>query len=141
MRHQALLADRQQASRDLILRAHNNRKDAVVVQIHVCMLDLYEQVLATHTDYAALRTHLLDSPALRTLHDLAYKAARDIESGVRDSFPGRNRAANFEQLLLFPVIGVLDHHDGIGSARNDSAGGDRRGGPCAEFLDRLDSGG
>ncbi|MGW8394948.1 FUSC family membrane protein [Pseudoduganella sp. HUAS MS19] len=80
VRHQALLADRQQASRDLILRAHNNRKDAVVVQIHVCMLDLYEQVLATHTDYAALRTHLLDSPALRTLHDLAYKAARDIES-------------------------------------------------------------
>jgi uncharacterized membrane protein YccC len=80
VRHQALLADRQQASRDLILRAHNNRKDAVVVQIHVCMLDLYEQVLATHTDYAALRTHLVDSPALRTLHDLAYKAARDIES-------------------------------------------------------------
>ncbi|MCE3261916.1 MAG: hypothetical protein K0R43_995 [Pseudoduganella sp.] len=80
VRHQALLADRQQASRDLILRAHNNRKDAVVVQIHVCMLDLYEQILATHTDYSALRTHLLDSPALRTLHDLAYKAARDIES-------------------------------------------------------------
>ncbi|WP_374582314.1 FUSC family membrane protein [Pseudoduganella sp.] len=93
VRHQALLADRQQASRDLILRAHNNRKDAVVVQVHVCMLDLYEQILATHTDYAALRTHLLDSPALRTLHDLAYKAARDIESVAyavtrnRPSFP------------------------------------------------------
>ena len=32
IRHQSLLADRQQASRDLILRAHNNAKDAIVVQ-------------------------------------------------------------------------------------------------------------
>jgi uncharacterized membrane protein YccC len=80
VRHQALLADRQQASRDLILRSHQNRKDAIVVQIHVCMLDLYEQILSTHTDYALLRTHLADAPVLATLHDLAYKAARDIES-------------------------------------------------------------
>jgi uncharacterized membrane protein YccC len=80
VRHQSLLADRQQASRDLILRAHQNRKDAIVVQIHVCMLDLYELVLSTHTDYALLRTHLADSPVLKSLHDLAYKAARDIES-------------------------------------------------------------
>jgi uncharacterized membrane protein YccC len=107
VRHQALLADRQQASRDLILRAHNNRKDAVVVQIHVCMLDLYEQVLATHTDYAALRTHLLDSPALRTLHDLAYKAARDIESVAyavtrdRPSYP----EINYE-----PELRALEQH-------------------------------
>ncbi|CAN7610104.1 FUSC family protein [Pseudoduganella sp. LjRoot289] len=80
VRHQALLADRQQASRDLILRSHQNRKDAIVVQIHVCMLDLYELILSTHTDYAQLRSHLADSPVLATLHDLACKAARDIES-------------------------------------------------------------
>jgi len=80
VRHQALLADRQQASRDLILRAHQNRKDAIVVQVHVCMLDLYELILSTHTDYAQLRVHLVDTPALKSLHDLAFKAARDIES-------------------------------------------------------------
>ena len=80
VRHQALLADRQQASRDLILRAHQNRKDAIVVQVHVCMLDLYELILSTHTDYAQLRVHLVDTPALKALHDLAFKAARDIES-------------------------------------------------------------
>jgi uncharacterized membrane protein YccC len=80
VRHQSVLADRQQASRDLILRAHQNRKDAIVVQIHVCMLDLYELVLSTHTDYALLRTHLADSPVLKALHNLAYSAARDIES-------------------------------------------------------------
>uniref|UniRef100_UPI0025FA7899 FUSC family protein n=1 Tax=Rugamonas sp. TaxID=1926287 RepID=UPI0025FA7899 len=76
----SLLADRQQASRDLILRSHQNSKDAIVVQTHVCMLDLYELVLSTHTDYAQLRMHLADTPVLNSLRDLAYKAARDIES-------------------------------------------------------------
>jgi uncharacterized membrane protein YccC len=33
-----------------------------VVQVHVCMLDLYELILSTHTDYAQLRQHLADSP-------------------------------------------------------------------------------
>jgi uncharacterized membrane protein YccC len=105
VRHQALLADRQQASRDLILRAHNNRKDAVVVQIHVCMLDLYEQVLATHTDYAALRTHLLDSPALRTLHDLAYKAARDIESVA---YAVTRKRASYPEVDYTPELMALE---------------------------------
>ena len=80
VRHQSILADRQQASRDLILRSHKNSKDAIVVQVHVCMLDLYELILSTHTDYALLRQHLADSDVLQSLHDLAYKAARDIES-------------------------------------------------------------
>lgn len=105
VRHQALLADRQQASRDLILRAHNNRKDAVVVQIHVCMLDLYEQILATHTDYAALRTHLLDSPALRTLHDLAYKAARDIESVA---YAVTRDRASYQEVDYAPELTALE---------------------------------
>jgi uncharacterized membrane protein YccC len=80
VRHQSMLADRQQASRDLILRSHKNSKDAIVVQVHVCMLDLYELILSTHTDYALLRQHLADSEVLKSLHDLAYKAARDIEA-------------------------------------------------------------
>ncbi len=105
VRHQALLADRQQASRDLILRAHNNRKDAVVVQIHVCMLDLYEQILATHTDYAALRTHLADSPALRTLHDLAYKAARDIESVA---YAVTRKRASYPEVDYTPELTALE---------------------------------
>ena len=80
VRQQSVLADRQQASRDLILRSHENSKDAIVVQVHVCMLDLYEMILSTHTDYAQLRTHLADSEVLTSLRDLAYKAARDIEA-------------------------------------------------------------
>ena len=80
VRQQSVLADRQQASRDLILRSHENSKDAIVVQVHVCMLDLYEMILSTHTDYAQLRAHLADSEVLTSLRDLAYKAARDTEA-------------------------------------------------------------
>jgi uncharacterized membrane protein YccC len=80
VRHQSLLADRQQASRDLILRGHGSATDAIVVQVHVCMLDLYELILSTHTDYAQLRAHLSDSDALHALHRIACKAARDIET-------------------------------------------------------------
>jgi len=105
VRHQALLADRQQASRDLILRAHNNRKDAIVVQIHVCMLDLYEQVLSTHTDYAQLRTHLADSPALASLHGLAYKAARDIESVA---YAVTRKRASFQSISYEPELKAIE---------------------------------
>jgi uncharacterized membrane protein YccC len=80
VRHQSLLADRHQAARDLILRGHHDRHDAIAVQVHVSMLDVYELVLSTHTDYALLRAHLADSDVLRALRDLAFKAARDIES-------------------------------------------------------------
>jgi uncharacterized membrane protein YccC len=80
VRHQSLLADRQQASRDLILRGRRNRRDAIVIQVHVCMLDLYEMILSTHTDYALLRTHLADTEALSALQRIAVKAARDIET-------------------------------------------------------------
>ncbi|HEV7813752.1 MAG TPA: FUSC family membrane protein [Janthinobacterium sp.] len=80
VRHQSILADRHQAARDLILRDNDSNKDAITVQVHVSMLDVYELVLSTHTDYALLRAHLADSEVLRALHDLAYKAARDIEA-------------------------------------------------------------
>jgi uncharacterized membrane protein YccC len=105
IRHQSLLADRQQASRDLILRSHNNAKDAIVVQVHVCMLDLYELILSTHTDYAQLRVHLADSPVLKTLHDLAYKAARDIESVAYDV---TRKMASYPEMSYEPELDAIE---------------------------------
>lgn len=105
IRHQSLLADRQQASRDLILRSHNNAKDAVVVQVHVCMLDLYELILSTHTDYALLRTHLADSPVMQTLHDLAYKAARDIESVAYDV---TRKKSSYPEISYAPEMAAIE---------------------------------
>lgn len=80
VRQQSVLADKQQVSRDMILRGDPGERDAILVQIHFGMLDLYELVLATHTDYALLRRHLADADVLGLLRRLAYKAALDVQS-------------------------------------------------------------
>ena len=80
VRQQSVLAERQQASRDLILRGKPSPDDTILVQVHYAMFDLYELVLSTHTDYVLLRQHFAGGAVLPLLGDLIGKAARDIES-------------------------------------------------------------
>jgi uncharacterized membrane protein YccC len=80
VREQSVLAERQQASRDLILRGKPKADEAILVQVHYAMFDLYEVVLATHTDYVLLREQYAGGPVLPLLGDLIGKAARDIEA-------------------------------------------------------------
>jgi uncharacterized membrane protein YccC len=80
VRQQSVLAERQQASRDLVLYGRPRTDEILLVQVHYAMFDLYELVLATHTDYALLRQHFADGPVLPLLGDLIGKAALDIES-------------------------------------------------------------
>jgi uncharacterized membrane protein YccC len=80
VREQSVLAERQQASRDLILRGKPAPDEAILVQVHYAMFDLYELVLSTHTDYGILRQHFASGPILPVLGDLIGKAARDIEA-------------------------------------------------------------
>jgi uncharacterized membrane protein YccC len=80
VREQSVLAERQQASRDLILRGEPASDEIILVQVHYAMFDLYELVLSTHTDYELLRQHFAKDPILPLLGDLIGKAARDIEA-------------------------------------------------------------
>lgn len=80
VRQQIVLAERQQAARDLILRGKSPPGDAILVQVHYAMFDLYELVLATHTDYVLLRRYFAHTPILPILGALVGKAAHDIES-------------------------------------------------------------
>ena len=80
IRRQVVLAERQQAARDLILRGSGTERDQVLVQVHYAMLDLYELVLATYTDYALLRRQFADADVLTWMRDLIAKAANHIES-------------------------------------------------------------
>ncbi|GGC59309.1 hypothetical protein GCM10011396_02790 [Undibacterium terreum] len=82
VRQQIIIADKQQASRDMLLRGKQDEQDAVLVQVHFRMLDLYELVLATHTDYVVLRRYLSDTEVLDLMHQMVDKAARDIESAA-----------------------------------------------------------
>ncbi|MDB5822621.1 MAG: protein of unknown function YccS/YhfK [Herminiimonas sp.] len=80
VRQQIRLAEKQQASRDLILRGDPAPQDAVLVVVHYGMFELYELVLSTHTDYVQLRRHFAQGPVLPALHSLVRKVARDIAS-------------------------------------------------------------
>lgn len=80
VRQQIVLADKQQAARDLILRDLHTKQDGLLVQVHLSMLELYEQILSTHADYALLRSHFGSSDVMIFLRDLANKTAEDIES-------------------------------------------------------------
>jgi uncharacterized membrane protein YccC len=96
VRQQIVLAERQQASRDLILRGKPSAADVVLVQVHYAMFDLYELVLSTHTDYVLLRKHFAGSPVLPLLRDLIGKAARDIESVAYAMTRNRPFTAGFD---------------------------------------------
>lgn len=106
VRQQSVLADKQQVSRDLILRGRQNERDAILIQVHFGMLDLYELVLSTYTDYALLRRHLADADILSSLHSMASKAAQDTESIAfaitrkRASFPSISYQAENEAIKL-----------------------------------------
>ena len=93
VRQQIVLADKQQASRDLILRTEPGETDAVLVRIHYSMLDLYELILSTHTDYALLRRHFADHDVLTALHDVMARAADDIGALAYDVTRKRTAAS------------------------------------------------
>ena len=80
VRQQIVLADKQQASRDLVLRDVEGAQDKILVQVHFVMFDLYEHILSTHTDYALLRHHFADADILTYLRDLINKMAKDCET-------------------------------------------------------------
>lgn len=79
VRQQIMVAEKQQSSRDLLLRDMHTKQDGLLVHVHLVMLDLYEQVLTTHTDYALLRSYFAENNVMVFLRDIANKAAADIE--------------------------------------------------------------
>lgn len=80
IRKQVQLSEKQQGARDLVLQRRQGPDDARLIQIHLAMLDVYEQILSTHADYAALHRHFGQHEVLLFLRDLIDKAMRDIEA-------------------------------------------------------------
>jgi uncharacterized membrane protein YccC len=76
----------------MILRSQRENEDLTLVQVHYAMIDLYELVLSTHTEYALLRKYFADTNILPLLGKLIDKAAHDIESVAYDVT--RNRASS-----------------------------------------------
>jgi len=109
-----VLAERQQAARDLILRGRRGERDQVLVQVHYAMLDLYELVLATYTDYPLLRRQFADADVLTWLRDLVTKAALDIESlafAIASQRPSVQRVSYAPELkALAAALDEMERH-------------------------------
>jgi uncharacterized membrane protein YccC len=123
VRQQSVLAERQQASRDLILRGKPAPNEAVLVQVHYAMFDLYELVLSTHTDYVLLRQHFADGAVLPLLADLIGKAARDIESVAYAMTRGRpsRQTIDYRDELRLLAKALRDLPPGEGEAAEAQA--------------------
>ncbi|REE87197.1 FUSC family protein [Cupriavidus plantarum] len=89
VRQQMVVAERQQAARDLVLRGNKTLHDGLLVQVHLRMLDLYEYVLSTNTDYQMLRQTFGGTPVLDLLRDLVRKMSQDVEDIAFDVTRGR----------------------------------------------------
>ncbi|MBB1632846.1 FUSC family protein [Cupriavidus sp. UME77] len=96
VRQQIVVAERQQAARDLVLRGNRTTHDGLLVQVHMRMLDLYEYILSTNTDYPLLRQTFGSTPVLDHLRRLVQLMCKDVEGIAYDITRGRPSYASVD---------------------------------------------
>ncbi|WP_454765615.1 FUSC family protein [Cupriavidus campinensis] len=89
VRQQIVVAERQQAARDLVLRANKTPRDGLLVRVHLRMLDLYEYILSTNTDYPLLRQTFGGTPVLDALRRVVLGLGKDLDEIAYDITRGR----------------------------------------------------
>ncbi|TCT03780.1 FUSC family protein [Paralcaligenes ureilyticus] len=84
IRTQADMTDKHQAARDMVLRelpkghGRGDHHRVTLLNIFVDMIDLLDNLVATHTDYATLRQRLPDSDIMLFCRDALYKLSISI---------------------------------------------------------------
>ncbi|WP_005033930.1 FUSC family protein [Holophaga foetida] len=80
----AVVADRLQVARDLVFRSMRTSRDGMLAATLSELLELFELMLSSQTDYGILREYFADSELLTFYRDLALKAGQDLENiGLR----------------------------------------------------------
>ncbi|MCY1261760.1 integral membrane protein, YccS/YhfK family [compost metagenome] len=114
VRQQIVVAERQQAARDLVLRGNRTPHDGLLVQVHMRMLDLYEYILSTNTDYPLLRQTFAGTPVLDHLRGLVLQMCKDVEEIAYEVTRGRASYATVEYRpglrAVEAEIAQLRHH-------------------------------
>ena len=114
VRQQIVVAERQQAARDLVLRSNRTPHDGLLVQVHLRMLDLYEYILSTNTDYPMLRQTFAGTPVLDHLRGLVMQMCKDVEEIAYEVTRGRGSYATVEYRpglrAVEAEIAQLRHH-------------------------------
>lgn len=80
VRQQIVLAERQQLARDLVLRDVKTAEDRRLLQIHLRMLDVYEYILSTNTDYQTLRRDFAGTDVMDVLARMVRRLQEDMEA-------------------------------------------------------------
>lgn len=88
---QMVVVEKQQATRDLVLRRVVTMQDVRLVGCLLASLDVFERIFSSSTDYELLQTYFAGSDAMLFLRDLAEKGAQDLEE-LAYSIAGRRRA-------------------------------------------------
>lgn len=114
IRTQSDMADKHQTARDMVLRelpkGHGGRGDhlrTVLLNVFVDMVNLLDNMVATHTDYATLRRELPDSDTLLYAQDallkislgvsrIALNISRNKKIAQRGSIKAETRAFEYE---------------------------------------------
>ncbi|CAG9179352.1 hypothetical protein LMG23992_03982 [Cupriavidus laharis] len=109
VRQQIIVAERQQAARDLVLRGNRTPHDGLLVQVHLRMLDLYEYILSTNTDYPLLRQTFGGTPVLDHLRGLVMLMCKDVEEIAYEVTRGR------------PSYAAVDYRDGLRAVEREIA--------------------
>lgn len=122
VRQQIVVAERQQAARDMVLRGNRTPHDGLLVQVHLRMLDLYEYLLSTNTDYALLRQTFGGTPVLDGLRRLVLGLGKDLEEIAYDVTRGRPSYSAFDYRpdlrKVEEEIELLRHHHVSPAAMN-----------------------
>ncbi len=106
VRQQIVVAERQQAARDMVLRGNRTPHDGLLVQVHMRMLDLYEYVLSTNMDYVLLRQTFGGTPVLDGLRRLVLGLCKDLEEVAYDITRGRPSYSAFDYR---PDLRTVEH--------------------------------
>lgn len=122
VRQQIVVAERQQAARDMVLRGNRTPHDGLLVQVHLRMLDLYEYLLSTNTDYGLLRQTFGGTPVLDGLRRLVLGLGKDLEEIAYDVTRGRPSYSAFDYRpdlrKVEEEIELLRHHHVSPAAMN-----------------------
>ncbi|SDD65992.1 Uncharacterized membrane protein YccC [Cupriavidus sp. YR651] len=114
VRQQIVVAERQQAARDLVLRGNKTKRDGLLVQTHLRMLDLYEYILSTNTDYPLLRQTFGGTPVLDALRRLVLGMCKDVEEIAYDVTRGKPSYSAYDYgpdlRVVEREIAQLRHH-------------------------------
>lgn len=113
LQQQAILADKLQSVRDFIFRRLDDDDGWALAAGMLALLDAYEQVLASQTDYEAIRTNFADEPIMLRIREWIESGAEQLLRLSRERMvgisPGPPLDLSREELAVMAELEAMSH--------------------------------